>query len=251
VQAEIQRRSQEADRLRRARVERARYEAQLAQQRYMRVDPANRLVADALEADWNEKLRILKDVQEEYERQCKADLCVIDTEHRERILSLATDLPKLWASPNATARDRTRIIRLILEDVALVKGQEITAHVCFKGGATQTISIPRPLTAWETWKTSREIVAEIDRLLDQHTAREIASILNERGLVSGTNRAFTGDMVSGIQQQYGLKTRYKRLREAGLWTKHDLADMLGVAQGTVVAKVQIRANSEAHVQRSR
>jgi len=39
VQAEIQRRSQEADRLRRARVERARYEAQLAQQRYMRVDP--------------------------------------------------------------------------------------------------------------------------------------------------------------------------------------------------------------------
>ena len=34
-------------------VERARYEAELAQRRYLQVDPDNRLVADSLEADWN------------------------------------------------------------------------------------------------------------------------------------------------------------------------------------------------------
>jgi hypothetical protein len=233
VQAEIQSRLQEADRLRRAQVDRAQYEVQLAQRRYMRVDPANRLVADALEADWNEKLRILKDVQEEYERHRQADRGVIDAEHRERILSLATDFPKLWANPNTVARERKRIVRLMLEDVTLIKGQEITAHLRFKGGATRTISIPRPLTAWETWKTSSEIVAEIERLLEQHTPREIAKILNERGLVSGTHQAFTGNMVIGIQQRYGLKTRYERLREEGLLTQRELADMLGVAQGTI------------------
>ena len=39
--------------------ERARYDGDLAQRRYLEVDPDNRLVADALEADWNQKLRAL------------------------------------------------------------------------------------------------------------------------------------------------------------------------------------------------
>ena len=52
VQQELQARLDEVERLRKEQVERARYEAELAQRRYMRVDPDNRLVADTLEADW-------------------------------------------------------------------------------------------------------------------------------------------------------------------------------------------------------
>ena len=59
VQQELQPRLDEADRLRQKRVERAHYEAELAQRRYMNVDPSNLLVADTLEADWNQKLRAL------------------------------------------------------------------------------------------------------------------------------------------------------------------------------------------------
>ena len=57
VGQELEARQAEADALRRQQVERARYEADLARARYMEVDPKNRLVADSLEADWNEKLR--------------------------------------------------------------------------------------------------------------------------------------------------------------------------------------------------
>ena len=32
------------------------------------MDPANRLVADALEADWNNRLRDLADAEEDYQR---------------------------------------------------------------------------------------------------------------------------------------------------------------------------------------
>jgi hypothetical protein len=56
VQHELQARWQEADELRRQQVERARYAADLAGRRYQNVDPANRLVAQTLEADWNDKL---------------------------------------------------------------------------------------------------------------------------------------------------------------------------------------------------
>src|SRR5208283_678014 len=100
VQQEIQGRLGEADRLRQIQVERAQYEAHLAQRRYMRVDPDNRLVADALEADWNKKLRALAETQQEYERQRKAEELRIDSEKRSQILSLASDFPRLWSDPN-------------------------------------------------------------------------------------------------------------------------------------------------------
>ena len=65
VQQELHAQLEEGDRLRGQQVERARYEAELAQRRYMRVDPDNRLVADSLEADWNQKLKLLADTQQE------------------------------------------------------------------------------------------------------------------------------------------------------------------------------------------
>ncbi|MER9548391.1 hypothetical protein [Mesorhizobium sp. M0322] len=64
VRKEIQARHEEADRLRIRAVERAQTEADLAQRRFMLVDPNNRLGADTLEGEWNEKLRVLANTRE-------------------------------------------------------------------------------------------------------------------------------------------------------------------------------------------
>ena len=68
VSAELEHRAAEADTLRAAHVERARYHADLAKRRYLTVDPANRLVAETLEADWNTALRALNDAQATYDK---------------------------------------------------------------------------------------------------------------------------------------------------------------------------------------
>ena len=68
VSAELRQRAAEADALRAAHVERARYHADLARRRYLAVDPANRLVAGTLEADWNTALRALNDAQAAYDQ---------------------------------------------------------------------------------------------------------------------------------------------------------------------------------------
>jgi len=73
VQQEVQARVAEADRLRQQQVQRAQYEADRARLRYMRVDPNNRLVADTLETQWNEKLRSLAQAKEDYEKQHARD----------------------------------------------------------------------------------------------------------------------------------------------------------------------------------
>jgi hypothetical protein len=65
----------------------------------MRVDPDNRLVADTLEADWNRKLRVFQEAQQEYERQRQKDCTAIDEQVRSRLYTLATDFPRLWRIP--------------------------------------------------------------------------------------------------------------------------------------------------------
>lgn len=50
VQQELASHQEEADRLRRQHVERAKYDAEVVQRRFLKVDPDNRLVTDALEA---------------------------------------------------------------------------------------------------------------------------------------------------------------------------------------------------------
>jgi hypothetical protein len=233
VQQELSSRLEEADRLRAKQVERAKYEVELSRHRYMRVDPDNRLVADALEADWNEKLRALTEAEEEYERQREADRIFIGEKERARIMALAADFPALWNDPDTSDRERKRMIRLLVEDVTLIRKEDIVVNVRFKGGTTETFTLPVTKPAWELRKTSSEVVAEIDRLLNHYTYAQIAEILNKRGFRSGKGLLFNDLIVNRICTGYHLKSRYQRLREAGMLSVKEMAGLLDVSAPTI------------------
>jgi DNA invertase Pin-like site-specific DNA recombinase len=233
VQEEVRTRLDDVDRLRRKQVERARYEADQAQRRYMHVDPANRFVADTLEAEWNSKLRALTEAQQEYERLCHSDHLAIDESQRTRIVALASDFPRLWQDPKTPDREKKRMVRLLLEDVTLLKGEQVHVHVRFKGGVLKSLSLPRPISAPYLRKTPAVVVAEVDRLLDQHTDREIMAILNEKGLRSGTGQPFTVMTIINIRRHYGLPDRCQRMRAVGLLTIEQIAERLGIAASAV------------------
>jgi DNA invertase Pin-like site-specific DNA recombinase len=234
VQQELQTRLDEADRLHQRAVERARYEADLARRRYLQVDPANRLVADELEAHWNHALQQVADAQAIYERQRRADRLAVDADARARILALATDLPRLWHDPHTPDRERKRMARLLVDDVTLIKTDDgLTAHVRFRGGATTTRTLARALNAWQLRETSAEIVALIDQLLDQHTDEAIATMLNARGYVSGTGQPFHRGIVKHIRHSHRLQSCYDRLRARGMLTRNEIADRLKVSADTV------------------
>ena len=170
VQRELHQRADQADRLRHREVERAQYEADAARRRFMRVDPDNRLVADDLEADWNGKLRAVKSAQEEYERRRRTDSITLDEAQRGKIASLATDFPRLWKAATTSDRDRKRMIRLIVEDVTIVRtAASIRIHVRFRGGKTESLEVNPPLRSWQKRLTPPATVTEIDRLLEDHT----------------------------------------------------------------------------------
>ena len=234
VQEQVQSNIEQADQLRYQQVERVRYEAELARRRYMQVDPDNRLVADSLEAEWNDKLREVERSREEYERHRQEDRQVVDDETRSQVLALARDFPRLWKDAKTPHRERKRMVRLMLEDVTLVKGDDqLTVQVRFKGGATRSLSLARPVSGFEEWKTPPEIVEEIDRLLDDYTDGEIASILNERGLTSGCGNDFHARRVQKTRRAYRLKSRYTRLHERGWLNLGEVSEKLSVCGSTV------------------
>ena len=228
VQAELDARIHEADALRQQQVERARYEAEVARRRFMHVDPGNRLVADVLEAEWNEKLRGLQHAQEELQRRRQEDHRQLGAEQRERIFALAADVPRLWNDPKTPHRERKRMVRLLIEDVTLTRGEQIMVGIRFRGGATRSLSLPLAPPVWRIRQTPSEVVAQIDALREHHTDAQIADILNERGHLSGDGKRFHGHRVSDLARAYGLKSRYDRLREAGLLTSRQIADLLGI-----------------------
>jgi DNA invertase Pin-like site-specific DNA recombinase len=103
------------------RVQRARYEADLAQRRYEQVDPANRLVAASLEARWNEALERLEETrQQSGEFQARTRPAVTPAK-RQEIRTLSRDVPRLWNCSTTAPRDKKRVLRLLLKDITVEK----------------------------------------------------------------------------------------------------------------------------------
>lgn len=243
IRKEIESRYEEADRLRCRAVERAQVDADLAQRRFMMVDPGNRLVADTLEADWNEKLRALAKAREERERVRREDQIVIDNAIRERLLAMTTDFSRLWSDAATPNRERKRMLAYVIEDATLVKlpaDGTTKVHVRFRGGQTATLTTLSPKASWQKVKTPPDIVALIDQLLDEHLYAEIADILNARGHHPGGSAwpgrretQFTALRVQYLVHAYGLRSRFDRLRARGLLTKEELAGRLGIHPQTL------------------
>jgi hypothetical protein len=228
VQEELQTRLDEADRLRQQQ-----YEADQARLRYMRVDPNNRLVADTLETQWNDKLRLLAQAKEECEKQRQLDAQRLTAEQKTQVLALASDFPRMWNDPRTPDRDRKRMARLLLEDVTLRREQEVIVQVRFKGGATRELRLPLPKPSWALRRTNSEVVAAIDQLLGDHTTAEIAQRLNQREWRSGWGCLFTQRMVIRLAKDYHLATRDARLRARGLLTPQEMGQLIDSKPGLV------------------
>jgi len=233
VQQEITSRLDEADRLRYRQVERAQYEADAARQRYMHVDAANRLVADSLEADWNLKLRALADAQQEYQQRRAVDRLIIDDQERQRILALATDFPAVWRDPNTPHRERKRMLALLIEDVTLIKQREVTVAVRFRGGATTTLTVPRPLTAQQLRATHEDVRQHLDLLLNEYTDAQVARILNERGMRTGVGEAFDTVSVKWVRHSAKIRSLKERLLEEGWLTVKEVSARLGISRDAI------------------
>jgi hypothetical protein len=233
VEDEIAGRIEQAKVQRTTQLAQARYDAELARRRYLHVDPANRLVADSLEADWNDRLRQLDVLQQEHDRQQQADQTLLGDEARARIRQLTHDFPLVWNDARVAPLERKRMVALLIEDVTLVKGEKIAIHVRFQGGRTTSFEVDKPKPIALIRKTLPEVVSKVDELLESCTDRQIAERLNALGYKNWRGQSFTHKKVTTIRNAYHLKSRLSRLRERGMLTANELAEQLGVCTESI------------------
>jgi hypothetical protein len=181
----------------------------------------------------NVKLRALSEAEQNYERQRQADQVKVSAAQREQVLALATDFPRLWNDPGTANRERKRMVRLLVENVTIRKGEQIQLDIRFRGGMSKTLMLPRPLSYCEGHKQNPAMVAEMDRLLEDYNYADTARILNERGFRTGDGLPVTSIAVGYVRKAYGLKSRFDRLRERGMLTISEMARACGVSINTI------------------
>ncbi len=190
------------------RLEKAEYEARIAERRYKAVDPDNRVVARTLEGDWELALREVEQVRQQYERAQKEHHVTLSKEDRKRIRKLARDLPTVWKSPTTKPADRKAMLRLGIEAISLtpveVPERATTIKVQWQSGAVTDLMVPRPSrhsrsrTPATTAKRLSELAAS--GLHDE----QIAEQLNIEGFQTGVQNPWNIWAVRWARRKEGI-----------------------------------------------
>lgn len=235
IQDEVERRVCECEQHHQLRITRARYESDVARRRFMLVDPANRLVAAGLEAEWNACLAALAAAEDELARFRAKTLTQLNADMRRRLLALTNDLPQLWANPAVIDRERKEILAQLIADVTLLSaGTAITAQVRLRGGASRTLTLTRSTVAPRK-RNSPEIVSQINQLLERGDDAFVANHLNGAGTRNWRNAPFTPSQIANIRKGRGLPSHHQRRLTAGYATAGELARRYEVTRTTIRA----------------
>jgi DNA invertase Pin-like site-specific DNA recombinase len=190
--------------------ERARYEVERARRQYDAVEPENRLVARSLERAWEDKLRAVEAVEQEYARWRSEGPLVVGAADRAQLQRLGENLPRIWHAETTSADDRKRILRLVMRDVVIdakrLRGQ-VWLRIGWQTGAISEHRLQRRVHAYRDYidiERLRKRIAELNGAGKMD--KEIAAILNREGFVAARARALKGENVWLLRTRWGIQT---------------------------------------------
>lgn len=214
-------------------LERTKYEVDRAERQYHQVEPENRLVARSLEAKWNEKLMELSRVEEEY-AQYRSKLSWQPTEQdKAEILNLANTLPRIWGATTTTAKDRKRIIRLLIEDVTVfaeARNPKVRMGLRWRNQCCEELYTIKALPRGTARKHTPQSAELVRQLAQTMTDDQIAFHFNELGICTPEGRVFNASSIRWIRHLHKIPA-FSMLRE-GLTVK-EVAERLEVSTHVV------------------
>jgi DNA invertase Pin-like site-specific DNA recombinase len=215
-------------------IQRASYQASLAERRYEEVDPANRLVAMNLEKKWEDALVSLATVKEQYEQYKQKMACTLSNERKNELLALAGDIPHLWHSTK-NIQDKKRIIRLLIKDITVSKDpltRDWLLQLRWQGGAHETLKV-RPLPKiYDRQRYAPETIEKVKALARQMDQDgEIVQALNEQNYLSATHKAFTKAMVKWVRYKHRIPLQGSKQKDE--FTPTELMHKFGISRHMV------------------
>lgn len=221
------------------RLERARFEATRAERAFHHCEPEDRLVARSLERRWEEKLRTLAEAEAAL---AAAQTEVVPLPARTELQALVADLPRLWASPTTTHKDRKRILRTLVADVTLIStpapGDTVRVGIHWRSGATEELVVSRPAPVYLTRRTPAAAVDLVRRLFDR-SEEELVAALAAAGLLTGLGRPFDVAAVRWVRYAHHIPAPPSPpLLAAGEMTVAGVATEMGISRNAVYYWIQ-------------
>ena len=220
------------------RVERARYEADLARRQYDAVDPANRLVARALEQRWEQALGALDALEREAAAKQQTFAQALSSEEKSRLRRFAEDLPSLWHAPTTRIQDKKRLVRCLIEQVVVDVPRDeepLQARIHWVGGEVTPIAVPKGRVGVHRYATDPDILDLIRQLGAEFSDEQIARILQRKGLKTSKGLTFTVHRVTNLRYAHKIPGRTRALlQQAHVHTVEQAAERLGISRRTVV-----------------
>jgi hypothetical protein len=153
------------------------------------------LVARTLESRWETKLAALTEAEAAL---ATAQATKPPLPATNPLQALASDLSRLWHADSTSPRDRKRLLRTLIADVALLPQPDphtiqvgVRWHTC----ATDMLTIPRPGPG----RTSQAALELMRRHGATHTSAQLADLLNAAGLTTGKGKPFTAANMASLR----------------------------------------------------
>ncbi len=230
---QLQEQAKLIDRQWQEKLQRLSYQADLARRRYEAVDPANRLVAATLETEWNERLVELESAKVAHQAARPTPSQLQST--LSQMGEVVTHLRDYWYQDSVTNQDKKDLLRCVIERVLLEKqagDRVIRAEVCWQGGATTTIEVPKYLFS------APHLFHRITELARELPDEQIAEALNAVGLETVKGRPWSARRVMDFRLSNGIPSGFTvaphlRLTGNGYLTTAEAASRLEINQTTV------------------
>jgi DNA invertase Pin-like site-specific DNA recombinase len=215
---------------------RLRYEADLAQRQFTRVDPDNRLVAAELERRWEAALSALRQAESAYAQPppTAQPLLPLPPALQARFQAVGEHLPQLWQEGVIGQAHKKALLRTLIELVVVRRTapDQVQVRIVWQGGDTSTLQVPLRVGSW----TARTGATEMETaILAQSAAgssdEAIAQQLTAQGYRSPMADIVLPSTVRGIRYRHRLlRVRHQShpRRIAGYLTVSQLAQQVGV-----------------------
>jgi DNA invertase Pin-like site-specific DNA recombinase len=189
------------------RLERAEYDAALAERRYLEVDPSQRLVAATLERRWNAALLHLEELKQQASLFRQRQSRVATPEQKARVLALATEFPRLWCAPTTQAKDRKQILRLLIKDITVAKSaipKQIVAHIRWQGNSCTTLVVQLPPNRADRVRYPADVVDRVRDMATHLHDADIAKHFRQEGRISATGKPYSTTIIRWIRFRYRI-----------------------------------------------
>jgi excisionase family DNA binding protein len=154
---------------------------------------------------------------------------------RHALARLARDLPRLWAAPTTTDRDRKELVRTLVAEVVVTchpDERRAAVEIAWEGGARTELGVRLNARGPERRRIAPDTLALIRRLAEHHPDRQIAQILSRHGRLTGAGLPFTEARVRAARHA-GIPVAPPPEPGSDLLTIAQAASELGVSSFTV------------------